>query len=300
MLIICPHCATSYQVEPSAVGPAGRSVRCVRCKTVWFAANMAALGDIAAAHRVEMTQFATAEAGLDAEPGRASAGEEQRSSPAMAAPADAEIEVVDDAPPLAAVDPPGDELPDPPAAQPTILEGTAAAEAAPEDIETVAARRLRRIARTRRNAMRLPGLPTIILMLAALDLGLIGWRTDVVRLAPQMAPFYAAIGLPVNVRGLAFMDVKVETQSQEGVTLLLVQGTIVSTASRAVEVPRLRFAARNATGTDIYRWTALPDRAVLAPGETLPFQSRLAAPPPETHDVLVRFFTRRDLGNGIE
>jgi hypothetical protein len=138
------------------------------------------------------------------------------------------------------------------------------------------------------------------MMLIALDLGLIGWRTDIVRWAPQTAPLYAAIGLPVNVRGLIFRDVTVETQSHEGVAMLVVHGTIASTAARTVEVPRLRFAARNASATEIYKWTALPDRALLAPGETLAFQSRLASPPPETHDVLVRFFTRRDLAAGIE
>jgi hypothetical protein len=38
----------------------------------------------------------------------------------------------------------------------------------------------------------------------------------------------------------------------------------------------------------------------LGPGETLAFQSRLASPPPETHDLLVRFFNRHDLGVGIQ
>jgi hypothetical protein len=65
-------------------------------------------------------------------------------------------------------------------------------------------------------------------------------------------------------------------------------------------VPRLRFAVRNASGNEVYSWTALPNRSLLAPGETLPFQSRLASPPPETHDVLVRFFNRHDLGVGIQ
>jgi len=290
------------------VGPTGRSVRCVRCRTVWFAANTTALGEFAAAHRVEMAQFATAESAPDMPAGPEhgpAPGEDHRPSPAVAVLADAEIEVVDDAPPLAGVDPVGDLPPDaalPALAPPAATEdaATADAEADREDIETVAARRVRRAAKTRRRGMRLPALPTIILMLAVLDLGLIGWRTDVVRLAPQMAPLYAAIGLPVNVRGLVFKDVTVETRSQEGVAVLLVQGSIVSTASRAVEVPRLRFAARNASGTEIYRWTALPDRPVLAPGEMLAFESRLAAPPPETHDVLVRFFTHRDLMNAVE
>jgi hypothetical protein len=52
--------------------------------------------------------------------------------------------------------------------------------------------------------------------------------------------------------------------------------------------------------TEIYTWTALPTRSLLAPGDTLAFQSRLASPPPETRDVLVRFFNRHDLGVGIQ
>jgi hypothetical protein len=82
--------------------------------------------------------------------------------------------------------------------------------------------------------------------------------------------------------------------------MLLVEGQIVSAAKRTVEVPRLRFAARNEAGNEIYTWTALPTRTLLSPGEALPFRSRLASPPPETHDVLVRFFNRRDLGGGGE
>src|SRR5207249_2624631 len=39
MLITCPDCATSYEVAPSTFGQAGRSVRCTRCRHVWFAAN---------------------------------------------------------------------------------------------------------------------------------------------------------------------------------------------------------------------------------------------------------------------
>jgi predicted Zn finger-like uncharacterized protein len=57
MQIVCPNCATAYGVEPGSVGPTGRSVRCARCRMVWFAANSAAFADIAQAHRAEMTQF---------------------------------------------------------------------------------------------------------------------------------------------------------------------------------------------------------------------------------------------------
>ncbi len=47
MLISCHNCATSYQIEPSSLGPTGRSVRCARCQKVWFASNPMALAEIA-------------------------------------------------------------------------------------------------------------------------------------------------------------------------------------------------------------------------------------------------------------
>jgi hypothetical protein len=143
-------------------------------------------------------------------------------------------------------------------------------------------------------------LPATLLALALLDAGLIGWRADIVRAAPQTASLYAAIGLGVNLRGLVLADVTTEMRTNEGVQVLLVQGRIVSTAKRMVDVPRLRFAVRNGGGNEIYTWTALPDRSLLAPGDTLAFQSRLASPPAETRDVLVRFFNRHDLGVGIQ
>ncbi len=37
MLIVCPNCATSYDVEVASLRPNGRKVRCVRCRTVWQA-----------------------------------------------------------------------------------------------------------------------------------------------------------------------------------------------------------------------------------------------------------------------
>jgi predicted Zn finger-like uncharacterized protein len=39
MLIVCRSCATSYIIDLAAVGPAGRTVRCARCKTTSFAAG---------------------------------------------------------------------------------------------------------------------------------------------------------------------------------------------------------------------------------------------------------------------
>jgi hypothetical protein len=164
-----------------------------------------------------------------------------------------------------------------------------------EDIETVAARRALAQARKGRFAWPFSWLPTTVAGLLILNIALVFWRAEVVRLAPQTAPLYAAIGLPVNLRGLVLADVTAETQTKDGVQVLLVQGQIVSAARHTVEVPRLRFAVRNTNGNEIYSWTVLPSRSLLSPDESLAFQSRLAAPPPETRDVVVRFFNRHDL-----
>jgi hypothetical protein len=146
----------------------------------------------------------------------------------------------------------------------------------------------------------LTGLPVAILALIALNAALIHWRSNVVRIAPQTASLYAAIGLPVNLRGLAFNDVTTTIESHDGVQVLVVEGKIASTSQRPVEVPRLRFSVRNRSRQEVYAWTALPSRNGLAPGETLTFRSRLASPPPDAREVLVRFFNRRDLVAGVQ
>ena len=35
MQVTCPSCGTRYAVDPTAIGPAGRTVQCVRCSHRW-------------------------------------------------------------------------------------------------------------------------------------------------------------------------------------------------------------------------------------------------------------------------
>ena len=62
---------------------------------------------------------------------------------------------------------------------------------------------------------------------------LIGWRNDVVRWLPQTASLYAAVGLPINLRGLVFTNVTTERETHEGVEVLVVEGSIVNDFKRA-------------------------------------------------------------------
>jgi len=142
------------------------------------------------------------------------------------------------------------------------------------------------------------GLPVVCAAMGTLVVALIFWRTDVVRLMPQTAAFYRMVGLGVNLRGLAFEDVKVSTEIVENKPVLIIEGNVVDVARKSLEIPRLRFLVRDAGGTEIYGWNAVLDQSVLHPGEKASFKSRLASPPPEGREIVVRFFNRRDVAAG--
>ena len=306
MLIVCPSCSTGYQIGPTALGPAGRSVRCSQCKNTWFASPESALEEAvpvaappavrvpaaAAAPRVapppplpEVEEFDIATASDFSVEGvtpldDAGAADDSKALTAM------------DAPPLV---PTGEAD----GAEPT---GSKFDPDAADDIETIAARRARH-AHTERKARRtalqhLLSLPVLIVALVVILLGVLQWRATVVRYFPQTGSLFSMLGMPVNLRGLIFQEVKSRNEFQDGVMVLVVEGVIVNLTRNTLEVPRLRFGLRNGTGHEVYAWTALPSRPLLGSGDGLPFRTRLASPPPDGHDVIVRFFNRRDAALG--
>lgn len=142
------------------------------------------------------------------------------------------------------------------------------------------------------------GLPTACAAMGALVLALVIWRGDMVRLLPQTAAFYKVVGLEVNLRGLAFKDVKLSTETVDGKQVLVIEGMIVGQGKKPLDIPRLRFAVRDAQGAEIYAWNSVLEQTVLQPGERAFFRSRLASPPPEGRNIDVRFFNRRDIAGG--
>lgn len=315
MLIVCPSCATSYDVEPARLEPDGRQVRCVRCRTVWRAepnraarllAAAAALAPAGQGEAVEVPAFtaaAPAMASADAldesewsdqvaEAEAVPAEEGERAEPALADDGAAAAAGTPDveAPPIVPVDldagrPPIDiDAADYEVARP-----------AAKDVESYAARFSPRTGKRRRRIWSLTRLQTAILALIIINAVIIGWRRDVVRLLPQTASFYALLGMPVNLRGLVFDDVTTTTEQHDGVPILVVQGTIVNRTPALTEVPRLKVTVRNAAKQEIYSWTAAPPRTSLTAYQAMAFRTRLASPPPDSADVLVRFVTRRDL-----
>lgn len=300
MLIVCPNCATSYMIDPASVGAGGRMVRCARCKSTWFA-DAAKTGMDAFVDGVIAEAEAEHHGGPAAQAPNAPAGDDfgapAPASPEHASPFDHDAGF---GVPAAGAEPV--DIADAPSLVPPI-EHMPFADSAPavadEDSETFAARR-KRLQKKRKVTRRSSRWTAVVLVLFAVNVAVIGARHEVVRFLPQTASLFAAIGLPVNLRHLNFEDVRITREVQGGVTILMIDGTIVSTTSKPVEVPRLRFAARNTAGHEIYTWTAKPDRSLLGPGEKLKFSSRLAAPPPDANDVMVRFFNANDAVAGAK
>jgi predicted Zn finger-like uncharacterized protein len=290
MHIVCPHCTTSYAINPATLGAAGRAVRCSRCKETWLARPEDAV-ELAAAVPAAMSSSA-------------------QSAPRAANDAAAEWEAL--AREEVGQDAPLVDSPSISAGWPAEGDGlqpsgdsdwpSAARQDAEDHQEVPITTHRQRLARLFRlpSLPRIPfmpsvGLPTACAAMGALVLALMIWRSDVVRLLPQTATFYTMVGLEVNLRGLAFKDIKVSNETVDGKPVLVIEGTIIGETKKPVELPRLRFSVRDAQGTEIYAWNAVLEQPVLKPGERAYFKSRLASPPPEGRNIDVRFFNKRDL-----
>jgi predicted Zn finger-like uncharacterized protein len=295
MLIICPSCATSYDVDLATLSLAGRQVRCSRCSTVWHAELSQADKILAAAAAI------APHAGPAVAPVTASAASADPMVPPPEAAAPEAISEADSVP-ADVTDSEHADVNSPPivpadydAGEPlTTAESPVTSEPA-EDIESFAARRYRRNAKRRAASWPLSRLQSAILALALISIVLVAWRRDVVRILPQTASFYAMLGLPVNLRGLAFDKVATTMEQHEGVPILVVEGNVYNNARKTEDVPRLKFIVRNTARQEVYSWMLAPSRNALQPGEAESFRTRLASPPPDAHDIVLRFVNRRDI-----
>jgi predicted Zn finger-like uncharacterized protein len=202
MLIVCPSCATSYDVELASLSPNGRQVRCSRCRTIWRAepshSDKLLLAAAALAHgaddgagvaeeTISRSADELASVGAGSFQSAAASPEDPSVAPDFSEHDSAAADVFEgerysaevDAPPIVPVDldegrsnleDDGDHADEP------------AHEA--EDIESVAARRQRRQSKGLSLRWPLSVLQTGILALALIDIILIGWRSDVVRAMP--------------------------------------------------------------------------------------------------------------------
>ncbi len=324
-------------IDPASVGPTGRAVRCARCKATWFASPSKPAGPPSVSAFVDSV---IAEAEADAKAANNPAPQQSFGETFGAAQGhpDNDLPRVDppslSPEPAFAQDTPSFDAAHSDAAYDGQQNLTAGAEAAepvniadapplapphetpfhadggndffsgppvnePDDNADFAARRAR-LKNKRKKSSRNSRWIAIALVLFALNVAVLGARSEIVRYLPQTASLFSAIGLPVNLRNLEFENIVISKETQDGVSILIIEGKVVNTSRKAVDVPRLRFAARAPNGQEVYTWTMQPPRSILGPGDSMPFTSRLAAPPANAADILVRFFTSQDAGGALK
>ncbi|MDC9700867.1 MAG: zinc-ribbon domain-containing protein [Alphaproteobacteria bacterium] len=260
MYIICPQCGTNYAATDDALGQAGRHVKCRKCRYVWFVSpyNMEQQDERIFSHDTL----------TDLEPNSLSTNdfdwknyEENNENSSMK--------------------------------KENILQ--------PQNTETWKLQEnIIRNAWEKTVKSRLPSPfhhrfhnPWIIagsvgIMLLVLGYGLFLARVSVVRLLPGTARLYAAIGYPVNLRGLEFHQTKYKWMVENGLPVLVIQGTVSNITDSLQAVPPLRLALFNEDGVEIYRWTAKVKKQKLRPNEQIKFSTKLITPP-KAVNLQIRF-----------
>jgi predicted Zn finger-like uncharacterized protein len=279
MDIACPTCAATYEIDDGSVGEAGRKVRCAECATIWR---------VHRSGRIEFPLLAAPTPPLTEQAAPSTTVANLPEAPPLA-PDEADLAPTADLPGPAGdlgeaepAEPPAAPVP-PPRGKARITAGTRPGKSAPSAA-------LRSIL----------SLKTLVLVAASVLLaGAFTMRERVVRFVPQTAAVFAAVGAPVNLRGIDIRDVKSRTVEDNGVNVLVVDGNLVNLRDQQVTVPRLRFAVIGDRGQEIFVWSAQADRTTLRPGEMLNFRRRLAAPPTDGKEVTVRFLSASDITAGL-
>lgn len=264
VIIACPHCGTRYQLPADMLGAGGRQVKCAHCGEAWQAGGAAMAGEAGAPPEDDTLFDEAAERDLDA----AFEAAEQalaKESDAAAVPVDSPGTGAERTPVIVSR----------PAAMPRRTETGQRRKR-----QQAYARRQRRLraqsplARLRL-VIRAVALTGLLLLIAV---GLV-FRVEIVRMVPDLAGAYAAIGLPVNVVGLEFRDVTTLVTLREGRPVLRVDARIYSVAPRRVPIPPVVVTLLDEAGHSIYEWRVTPAAADLEPGEVVDFSAQLNAPP---------------------
>jgi len=281
MIITCPSCSTRYPVEASSFAPAGRKVRCAKCGQSWHQAPPADLDDRPEAV-AEATEVAPVEGPAPTPPFAAAAARKkifgEKPAPGKA--------------PESPVPPGGNAADDD---DDVVFADTPDVPPSTTDIGNRFRAQVRRAASMRRGkALNAAGWVVLALFVGGTLMGGYQWRADIASFWPATTHVYAAVGAPVNLRGLEFRNVAYERQEEQGLPVLAVTGEVVNVSGKAVALPRLRVGLRDGDQNELYHWTFALGQNELPADEVASFVTRLSSPPAEARDIEVRFVRDRD------
>lgn len=313
MIITCPRCTARYVVDPDRFGFGARRARCSNCGHVWNAEPDASIdaalppppaaapspslpddfdalddapeGDAVHGVRALWTNddefdAVPAPAAPSSEPPAANVRSGFEDAPPPDDEEDLDIELGGDAePPASETDPdlepePEEMLPAMPSARDAVIAAAAA-----------------KAKRERRRALIIAGAAGAALLLSAIVL--VSLQAPLTRAIPGMAALYHVVGLAPAPPG-ADLDIGEVSSSREwadGEDVLVVTGTVTNTAKEARELPPLRVALFDAADRQVQEAIVEPEKSILAPGENVRFNARIAGPANTARRMVVSFDT---------
>ncbi|HEY1961616.1 MAG TPA: DUF3426 domain-containing protein [Rhizomicrobium sp.] len=130
------------------------------------------------------------------------------------------------------------------------------------------------------------GLAAILLLIVW---GGVRYRDVIAGVWPQTSSLYAALGMPVNVRGIAFAGVSYRRETEAGQPVLTVNGTLVNVSGRDVPVPRIEVTLTDDSRHKVDHWVFSPGVPQLKPGQRIAFATRRTNPPSEARHLEMEF-----------
>lgn len=314
MKIVCPGCTTAYNLPEGAIPAQGRVVRCKKCGTSWHAmaeppvarvdehaldadwnramerAETQGVPDMRMAAGGEYAGFTAQDASGYAAASTGELGQAYGSSAASYGEADAGWDALAGAREASYSDaPPEEEAAD-------VYATLGDQPAAPSQRIKIGAK-VRRPQKPRGRQMGSPlfsatvavvaGLLTLVILISV-----IVFRGPIVARQHNLASLYEKIGLPINLRGLAFSNVRTYRETDHDAPVLVVEGEIENVSSQRQPVPFIRFGLRSEMKKEVYAWTLDPQTSSLDIGERVRFKTKLPVPPQSAVEVLVQFADR--------
>jgi predicted Zn finger-like uncharacterized protein len=258
MKLVCPSCDSGFLVDATAIKPTGRKVRCGRCGNSWLAMPVETIPDELADLREDQSEDSWAQAGPE-ELGPEELGPEEARADGTPPPGDAALPrpIVTTSGPL------------PPEAPPGHWRSSR-----------------RRPDRERGRSASFVGWALFALCAAALVVGLVVGRQQLMAWAPETVPLYVLLGLaderpipPAPLVQLRLRDVTSGRRQVNGTPELVIEGEIFNPTDRSQDVPELVATLMDPTGIELKRWVFAAETDVLPPGGHAPFHTSTQDPP---------------------
>lgn len=319
MILTCPQCQTRYQTDAARFGAEGRSVRCAKCGHVWHQMPEAPPDPAVAAPPLAPPPAApevpapAEEATPAPQPPGPQEPTAQDAAPAGPAPEEPtpEAPVATSAEPDAA--PAVEPVHVPPPASPSTIVYAAAQSTPPQRANYAYAEHTRSLdyehdaeflvseppappppVRRGDPVRTAAGWVGFVALVVALSWSVMHFREAIAMLWPKTASFYAALGEPVNTRGLEIRDVKTTSGTDGGQQVLAITGRLANISGHELSVPPIRITLTDDDKRVLYNWSFSAAVATLKPGEAVNFATRLTGPPLGARHMQVQFADNKE------